>query len=593
MARSFNIPVKDFSGGEVLSVDPALLQPFQLQQAVNVRFSVNGGFTNRPGYTELTLESFTGTGKIQGALATDYGMYIANNGNLYLSDYDINDFFEIFTGLDASADVEMFEYNGDVFVMNGVDRPHRIARTTTATALVTATSTSLDVSVGQGWRFGASGTIVVISDNVGDTITYTSKTNDTLTITDSTVSHDQTTGSTIVEVTELSSAPIGAFGAPFKNTWIMGGVKPSGTSENYTENIVWNSVGATGLNPEKFWDFASTGSGYTPVGGGGAVTAIQNTKDYLLIGKDNAVFYVSGYDSNSNLVLGLITDKYGVVGKRAITTFGRSTIVFNGKAIKLIGEQEGLNNTVPSMLPTFDDVFENYLNELPEDQSDAVFSFNPNSNLAKLWVTKADGTKEVIVIDGKKRSAVSSAEVIWSRDNNKQASAAVVYRKKTYFFSDTEPKIYEDEFGYTDNGLNIQTTVQSADFDVQEPRLSKYFKYLYIRGLLGDATKITVNIYFDGILAMTFIIDDSFVDENAVSEGIGSNMVGGTAIGGEPNFESATGKPFELEKLLLKRRDTGRMSVEYKINGQGQVFEIKSMQIIGTAGNKFDRKIRS
>lgn len=583
MAEPFVSQYTDFSGGEVNSVEPLLLQPNQLQKAENARFSLAGGFTNRPGYQELTLPSITNmSGRIQGMLETSYGIVYACNGRIYLTNSTVTDAWEIHSGLDTSANVCFFEFNGDIFVQNGIDRPRRIAVTYTASALVALTSTSLTVSTGQGWRFGSTGTLFVIGAS-GEAITYTARTNDTITVTAATIANDAAIDSILIEVTTLSSAPIAKYGAVFQNTWFMTAMKPSGVSINYTENILTWSVGATGLNPEKFWDFSGTGAGYKPVGSKGATTGLKETKNYLAITKRGQVFYCSGFDSDNDATIGLITDAYGAVNQNCITTLGSSFAVFAGNEIKIIGEQEGLNNTVPSVDPGYDKVFTKYLQSLPYNQDTACFTYNPIEQLAKCWVTKSDGTQEVIVIDTKRGG--------WVRDTNKPAGCACYYKGKTYWGHGLEAKIFIDEYGYSDNGLDIITTVRTKDDNAGSVRLSKYFKYKHVTGSLIENTIVQVNVYEDDVIILTYNITDAYINITA-GGGIGIDFIGGVSIGGSSSSDGVTAYPFEIEKLLPKRRNTGKISVEYICTGQGQYFEIKTQEIAGTVGMKFDRQIR-
>ncbi len=71
MPRPFDpIISENFNGGEIFSVEPILMKPNELSKAINVRFKLGGGFTNRPGFVEKILAHFTGigSGKIQGRI---------------------------------------------------------------------------------------------------------------------------------------------------------------------------------------------------------------------------------------------------------------------------------------------------------------------------------------------------------------------------------------------------------------------------------------------------------------------------------------------------------------------------------------------
>ena len=582
-----SIVSENFNGGLVTAIDPVLLQPNQLQKALNVRFRLGGGFFPRPGYVEQLMTNFTSTGNdgIQGLFATDEEIFIAVNGKIFVTIGDnVDDAFEIHSGLDTSARVNMFEENGDIFVMNGVDNCLRIARSKTASALVSSTSTTLDVSLGQGWRFNTSGTVVVVSSLGADEITVSGKTNDELTITDSTVGFDHPSESKIFEVNELTSIPKFAFGIANRGTWIAGGVVGE-SAQNYNPNTIFWSRGSTGINPEYFWDFSGAGSGFKPVTGGtGGLTALFNTKDYFLICKKDIIHYCPGINTDSDLVYTNITESYGAAGQDCLAQVNDQIMIFTGKGLKEVGEKVGLNNTAPSINPQFDDKVFDQLQALDEDQSDAVVHFNPNQKLLKLWCNK-DGARTCFVID-----ANVSGDSPWSIDTNKPTSCAVDFKKETFWGSSFEPKLFQDEVSYDDNGSAIRSEVRTAEFNAGNTRISKYFKYLYMYGLIGESSTVTVNVYFDDELIQTFTLVDDLVVLSA-GEPIGRALVGSGIAASEA--EAVTGFPFEIEKVLKKRRQVGKMSIEYVSDGTGQVYEMTGFEIKGNYSSKFDRKIRT
>lgn len=582
MAQPFEpIISQNFNGGEVTAVEPVLLATNQLQKAMNVRFSQGGGFTNRPGYLEVTMPNFTQTTPFQGNFSYDNNeIYFACNGKIFVTLSDLSDSFEIITGLSTTADVEFQEYNGDIYVLNGVDSPRRIARTKTATSLTAGVSVSLTVSSGQGWRFGNSGTVIVVSSLGVDPITYTAKTNDIITVTAGTVQFSHASESLIFEVSTLSSVPKGEFGAEFQNTWFISG-QTGKSAEKWQGNTLHYSRGAAGLNPEYFYDFTGTGSGFIPVGDGGDITGLLKTKTYLLIFKRNSIYYCSGFDSDGVPNIESLSTTYGAAGKRAFALVGDQVIVFTGKAIKAVGEQDGLNNLVPSVNARFDDKIFPTLANLDEDQSDAVMTFNPSQKLMKLWCNKDSG-RLCIVYDDKIDA--------WGRDTNKPAACACLFKNETYWGSNSEGKLIQDEVGYTDNGFIIRNEAQTGEFNAGLPKLSKYFQYLYVNGKLGVNSEVTVKIYFDRVLIQQFTLTDDLISAIGGSP-IGRVRVGGSAIG-SGSAGATLAFPFELEKLLKKRRDSGRISLEFIAEGEGQIFEITTTQIQGLISSKFDRKIR-
>lgn len=586
MATPFTpIVSENFNGGEVFAVEPILLKPNELQKAINVRFKLGGGFISRPGFAEMSWANFTGigTGKIQGMFATADEIYIAVNGKIFVTLGNLSNAFELYSGLDTSADVQFLDFQNDIYVMNGVNFPLRIARTTIASGLTAGVSTSIVVSTGQGWRFGNSGTVRVISSLGFDDITFTAKTNDTLTVTAGTVDFSHPAGSLIFEVKSTTAPKIG-IGAEFLNVW-WGAGNPGELTKTYQGNTLFYSRIATGINPEYFYDFAGSGSGFIPVGDKGDIQGLIKTKTYLLILKKTSIYYCDGFTASGIPNIQPLSDVYGTAGKRAFSLVGDQVITFTGKSIKQVGEQENLGGSaVPSVNPQFDDKIFKKLQSLDENQSTAVLHFNQSHKLMKICVKDAGGDT-VIVFD------TNIAEQPWSRDTGKPMACAVTFKGETYWGSNSEPKIFQEEVGYDDNGIGIRVETQTADFNANNTRLSKYFQYYFLYGLLGENTVVTVKIYFDGELIQQFTLTDALITPSGGSP-IGRVRIGGGGIAISDSL-GLLGYPFELEKLLKKRRDTGKMSVEFIADGEGQVFEIKGQEINGFYGSKFDRKIRS
>jgi len=585
MSQKFDsIIIENFNGGEVLSIEPDLLASNQLQKAINVRFSKAGGVTNRPGYEEKALAGVVDTSKIQGAFATASEVFFVANGNLYVTLEDFSDAFIIKSGLSATATCRFLEYTGNVYMFNGVDELQWIKIATSLTPLVAGVSSSLSLQAGQGWRMPNTGNIYVVSSSGSDEILVTAKTNDVLTIAAATVNYSCAAGykAYYVESIPEAVAPKFSCGVEFQNVFLA--AIPTGKpGENYQGNTLFYSAGGTGVAPESFHDFVSAPAGFIPCGDGGDITALGKTKTYAVLTKKNSCFVISGFDPTGGFPLvEPVTTAYGAAGPECMALVGDQMILFTGKELKQFGEQVGLNNMVPSINARFDDKIFTYLKELDEDQSDAVMSFNPAQKLLKVWVNDGGG-RTCVVYDDKIDA--------FSRDYNKPASVVFVYKDETFWGSQVEAKIFQDEIGFDDNGLAILSQIITAEFSAGNPRLSKYFKTLYISGKLGEGTKVNVKIYFDSVVVQEFSLTAALLVDSVNGTPIGRNRIGGTVIG-----SSAMGTlayKFVIEKLLKKRRNVGKMYIEFSSDGIGQVFEISTCQIEGNLSKKFDKFIRT
>lgn len=583
MPQNFDpIISQNFNGGEV-TTDPILLKPNELQRGKNIRFSLAGGFTNRPGYLALELASVSETAPIRGMYATTSEVFFISNGKIFVTLGDLSDAFQIASGLNTSAKNRFLEYNGTLYVFNGEDELRRISITTINTALTAGVSTSVDVRAGQGWKFPTSGTVTVVNTLGANNITVTARTNDTMTITAGTVMMNASIGDKIYYVQTIadSTAPRFAAGTEFQNRFL--GCIPKGkVGTNYQGNLLFYSRPATGVNPDYFHDFVTSPAGYIPVGDLGDIVSIYKTKSYVIINKKKGVFIVTGYDSTTGVPnIEPLTGAYGAASPDSSCLVGDQLVTFTGKEIKQFGEQDGLNNVRPSINPQFDDKIYKILNNLDVDQSDSIAIFNSAQRLAKFWV-KSNGIKFVIVYDDKIDA--------WSRDYNKNASCVVNYKDETFWGSDSECVIYQDEIGYDDNGNDIDYDIAIFETNAGSPRLSKYFKTLFIKGRLGENTDIRCKIYFDSQLVQEFILSADDLISPFGGTPIGRNRIGGSIIGSSEAGEIAY--DFAEEKLLKKRKNVGKMYVTFETSGQGKVFEISGIQIEGSYSAKFDKLIR-
>lgn len=585
MPKSFDpIIIDNFNGAVVTSVDELKLELNQLQNGENIRFSKAGGFTNRSGYAEKSLEWFTGTNGMQGGLATETEIFFVNNGNLYVTDYDVTKAYLLESGLSTTASFNFFEYSGNVYMFNGIDDLRRINIATITTALNAGVSTSVVVSTGTGYKFPTTGNVLVASATGIDTIAVTAKSNDTLTITAATVDNNAAIGDKIYYILVIPTATANQkfkAGGEFKNRFLA--AIPTGVVGSvFLPNVllIGQAVGIAS-QIDLFHNFVAGTAKAVPIGDKGAITGLYITKTVAVITKKNAVFVINDYDSSGNPLIEPLSAAYGGAGIRSATQVGDQMVIFSGKEIKSLGEQIGLNNVLPSINPKFDDKIYTFLKDLDEDQSDSVLVFNPAQRLLKMWVNK-NGQRICIVYDDKIDG--------FSFDYNKPCSFAVVYRGETFWGSSYEPKLFQDEISYDDDTSAISYKARTAAINAGSSRISKYYKTLYIKGKLGEGTTVEVDIYFDDVLVQTNILkaDDLITLSNGTP--IGRNTVGSSIIGTSDSASLAYN--FETEILLKKRKNTSKMYLEFRCNGVGQIFEISTIEINGNYGAKFDKLIR-
>lgn len=574
---------ENFNGGVVLSVEPTLLQPNELQSGANLRYSRAGGFTGRPGYISVPMPGFVETVGLKGMYATETEIFFVCNGKIFVTLEDLSDAFEIYSGLSITTDVNWLEFAGNLYLFNGTDELKRIDISKTITALTAGVSPSVSVSTGTGWKFPTTGTVTVVTASGADTITVTARTNDVLTITAATVSNDAVIGSKMYRVESFADTLTNQkFKSAVEFQGRMLAAVPTGkVGSIFLPNVLLVSRVATAADLDLFHDFVGSGAGAIPVGDQGPITGLFKTKSFIVIRKNRATYLVTGYDTSGAPVIEPVTGAYGGAGIFSDTLVGDQLLGFTGREIKQYGEQVGLNNVTPSINPKFDDKIYTFLRDLDEDQSDCLSHFNPAQRIYKLWVND-NGARVSVTYDDKIDA--------WGFDYNKPASCVTLYKGETFWGNSDQAVIYQDEIGYDDDGSDIEYSAATFSTNAGTPRLSKYYQYLFIKGKLGVDTIVNVKVYFDDILVQEFDLDSDQLISPVGGTPIGRNRVGGSIIGSSES--AALGYDFFIEKLLKKRKNVGKMYIEFICSGIGQVFEINGIQIEGTYSKKFDKSIR-
>jgi hypothetical protein len=116
-------------------------------------------------------------------------------------------------------------------------------------------------------------------------------------------------------------------------------------------------------------------------------------------------------------------------------------------------------------------------------------------------------------------------------DDHKVFYGGVNYKTQNFTISQIEPKIYKDEYGYTDDDSPIQFRYDTKILDLWEPTINKCLWQMRTYLALSPITKIYQNIYADGALIDSKLIDSTTIP--AVIDGIGTEPVGTFAMGTE------------------------------------------------------------
>jgi hypothetical protein len=542
MANIFKILVEYINGG-LNDGGPAIqIADNELKTAQNIRVLENGGWFTRPGYIDAGLSTGENA-RFDGLYALDDNSLVFGiiNGKIYHNGTGSMNSL-IYSSMTAGKSTEMKEYNGDVYLTNTTDGFKRIAISTLQNNLTAGVTGFLTVAAGQGWRFPTSGTVNIN----GDDITYSSRTNDILTIDASTVAVNHIIGEPVVEVTSVSGVNGSDLDFYAEKCFVTG--VPGASGNTYTDSVAFYSETATAANPEKVYDFP-TGNREL-IGKGGGITAIISTRDNMFIFKKRSIEYVYSIDVTSGAPLHKeISSIYGVPGPGCVCQMGNLVVFFTGKEIKTIGLQSETVNTF-TIDPYFDKKIQRTLQNLDEDQSDAVLIFDNKRKYLKLWANYNGNRICFIYFVPTKANNSKRFSGAWSIDIGKSADRAIIWKDDLYWSS--TDIIFQDEFGQDDNGAPISVVVESKEYTANNFFEDDEWRKLALIGAMGENSQFDLYIYVGNTIVAEHTVTASELITPIGGFPIGTSVIGYNVVGGG-RTGSATVYPFDFpfEKLML------------------------------------------
>lgn len=116
-------------------------------------------------------------------------------------------------------------------------------------------------------------------------------------------------------------------------------------------------------------------------------------------------------------------------------------------------------------------------------------------------------------------------------DDHKVFYGGVNYKTQNFTVSQIEPKVYKDEYGYTDDDSPIQFRYDTKVMSFGENTINKCLWQLRTYLSINKLAKVYQNIYADGSLVDSKLIDSTMIPQ-ALS-GIGTQAIGTFAMGTE------------------------------------------------------------
>jgi len=330
----------------------------------------------------------------------------------------------------------------------------------------------------------------------------------------------------IVHTTYAVSTPAGAPLGDLINSWAekmwVGGNK-------LFPRTLYYSRTALADHPEYIYDFGGAGSGSELLGKQGVLTGLSDTKNALIIFKDNECYYIRTFDATTLAPsIQQLSSAVGCVGKKAFTRVRDEIFFFTGSEVRYVAEFEGYPNLYTTSISK--SIRRLIKDDLAEDQSDAVMEFNDEDNLLKLWVKSAGSSINDLCLV----YHFDEENKTWTIDTGKAASHAVTFKGKTYFTASSFGQTYLDELGLTDDGGPITSYRWTKDRKIYSAKGLKKFREYYLAGSMSLETELTVRVYIDDILKETFTVTEADLQDTVTMPGgpIGADPIGTVPVGG-------------------------------------------------------------
>lgn len=574
MPRPFSFTATSFSsvnksdGIENLSPQVNRVGSCTLSNATNVRFTPNGGVGNRSGFTQLvdmatsakvddctTLKKFDVTFWKSGTK-----IHVATKAQLDLGlSYDI--------GLTRTATEKdyLFPHDSDVFATNETDNFTRIA---VSKATLAIADTDVVITVDDIGQFASGGGTVYIN---GDSIAYTGVSGSNLTG----VTGIATGGHAVNSIITQTSAPAGA-----PKGYCMGELE--GSALVGLGSSLHASLPSTDQEPELFYDF-NIANGATVKRLQGDIKCIKTGLRVAMIGMIDGIDVSTGFEPNTGgLVTVPLTRVHGVPNNRCIVEFDNKFAVLTNEGRVLIAA-DGLNGFElidnPNTRQNFDYPVSKYIrdNKDQEDNSQNFVHYNPASKLLKATILMKSGLTQ---------DFVCQTEIgAWSIDDSKNIRCRTNVQGAEYAGDDSDDKIHRDEYGTTDNGTPIISTITTGKLRLGSRGITGDFLNLTYGGTLSANGVFKQRVIYNDVIEENQIMAEDMVElgQMSLSSGVslGEGDMGAEVMGGEGDQTEV----FSFNRPTEIMFDTESVQLEWEISDEGGKLEMRFFELSGETEN--------
>lgn len=537
-----------------------------LSVARNVRFKDQGGVSNRDGFTQMA--DLSTSAKVDDCVTLPvWNVTFWKSGTAirygYKTDIDAGTTYT--TGLTRTATEKdfLFAHERNVYCTNETDNFTRIA--VSQLKAVNSGAGTFSLSTGDG-DFFASGTVIIRGISVtggtlsGDDMTGTSGLTGAMAI-----------GDIVIQTSAPSGAPKGYCMGELEGSALVG-----------KGDTVHVSLPSNDQEPELFYDF-TLANGATAKRLSGRVRCIKTGLRVALIGMLDGIDVASGYEANTGALLtNALSRIHGIPNNRCIvemdnkfalmTNEGRILIALNG-----LNGFELIDN--PDTRQNFDYPIAGYIkaNKDQTDNSQNFLHYNPTTKTLKAVILMNTGLTEEMIC----QTDIGA----WSIDDSKNMRCRLNVQGCEYAGDDSDDKIHQDEYGYTDNGAPIISRITTGKLRLGQKGVTGDFLMLNYGGVLSENGQFYQRIIYNNEVLEELILAEDLIEDGQMvvtpSVSLGEGEMGNETLGGEGSETDVF--PFNIPYETMVEAES--VQLEWEINDEGAKAEFRFFELQGETEN--------
>ena len=553
----------DFTSGiETLPPQVNKTGTCMLSNLVNCRVTQDGGVGNRAGFTQLV--DLATSAKVDSCVSLPvYSVSFWKSGTSIFqalkSGLDVGTAYTIGVTRTAGEIDFLFVNEKDVYATNFTDSFTRTA--VSKVAAINSGANTFSVTAGDGTKF-ATGTVYIRGTAITDGTLSTDAYSGTSGLTGSMAIGD------IVTQTTTPAAPKGTGMAAFQGSALVG--------RGDTLSV---SLPSTDQEPQLFYDFSLT-NGATAKRLSSGFSAVKTGLSVALVGMKDGIDVVTGFEPNSGGLLTMpVSRVHGVPNANCISEMDRQFVILTstGRIIPAAQTLNGFELLENPMKPktNFDYAVQGYIQK-NIDTSDLTQNrvfYNPATRILKATILCTNGKKEFIL-----QTDIGA----WSIDDSKNINCRLVLDGAEYAGDDSTGLIHRDEFGTTDNGTPIISTITTGRFT---PSVTGDYLSLNYRGVISGNGQFYQRIIHNDVIEEELILAEDMVADGqmSLSSGVslGTGLLGAETMGGVGDKTEVFSFNYPYELLI----EAESIQLEWQVQDEGSRLEIRSFSLQGETEN--------